>query len=162
MSEQAKVDNKETMKFESEVSQILHLMIHSLYSNKEIFLRELVSNASDAADKLRFEATKRKFGCHSTPWLTTVSPMRFSHPHILAAIAAEPEVEPDAPALEPVRPEPELELAPPQPAEPELIEAEPQPRRFRIICGGESTVVGEPEPANSDQPEAVYNWLDEF
>ena len=53
MSEQAQ---KETLKFESEVSQILHLMIHSLYSNKEIFLRELVSNASDACDKLRFEA----------------------------------------------------------------------------------------------------------
>lgn len=53
MSEQA---NKETLKFESEVSQILHLMIHSLYSNKEIFLRELVSNAADACDKLRFEA----------------------------------------------------------------------------------------------------------
>ena len=53
MSEQA---NKETLKFESEVSQILHLMIHSLYSNKEIFLRELISNAADACDKLRFEA----------------------------------------------------------------------------------------------------------
>ena len=57
MSEQAQTENnKETLKFESEVSQILHLMIHSLYSNKEIFLRELVSNASDACDKLRFEA----------------------------------------------------------------------------------------------------------
>src|SRR3546814_12932136 len=48
--------NTETRAFEAEVAQVLHLVTHSLYSHKEIFLRELISNASDACDKLRFES----------------------------------------------------------------------------------------------------------
>ena len=48
--------SKESLSFQTEVSQLLNLMIHSLYSNRDIFLRELASNASDACDKLRIEA----------------------------------------------------------------------------------------------------------
>ncbi|MFZ9409249.1 MAG: molecular chaperone HtpG, partial [Burkholderiaceae bacterium] len=51
--------SKETLSFQTEVKQLLHLMIHSLYSNRDIFLRELISNASDACDKLRVQALQK-------------------------------------------------------------------------------------------------------
>jgi len=52
-------EGRQTLSFQTEVQRLLHLMVHSLYSNKEVFLRELVSNASDACDKLRFEALRQ-------------------------------------------------------------------------------------------------------
>jgi molecular chaperone HtpG len=59
--------SKQTLSFQAEVAQLLHLVTHSLYSNKEIFLRELISNASDACDKLRFEALNNAARFEDTP-----------------------------------------------------------------------------------------------
>ena len=61
--------SKETMSFQTEVKQLLHLMIHSLYSNRDIFLRELISNASDACDKLRLEAISNEKVCEDNAGL---------------------------------------------------------------------------------------------
>ncbi|MCX8515258.1 MAG: molecular chaperone HtpG [Burkholderiales bacterium] len=67
------MSNKKTLSFQTEVKQLLHLMIHSLYSNKEIFLRELVSNASDAIDKLRFEQIKNPQMSHDQELFIEIS-----------------------------------------------------------------------------------------
>ncbi len=67
------MSKKETRKFDAEVGKILHLMIHSLYTNKDIFLRELVSNASDACDKLRYESSKDHDLAGDSPLKITIS-----------------------------------------------------------------------------------------
>ncbi len=70
MTDTTATPDRQTLGFQAEVKQLLHLMVHSLYSNKEIFLRELVSNASDACDKLRFEALQDASLLESDPELS--------------------------------------------------------------------------------------------
>ncbi len=72
---------RETLGFQAEVKQLLHLMIHSLYSHPEIFLRELISNASDAADKLRFEALHRPELYEDDPELSDSRRLRQGRAH---------------------------------------------------------------------------------
>jgi molecular chaperone HtpG len=67
------MSKKEIRKFDAEVGKILHLMIHSLYTNKDIFLRELISNASDACDKLRYESSKHQELAGDSPLKITIS-----------------------------------------------------------------------------------------
>ena len=72
--------SKQTLSFQAEVAQLLHLVTHSLYSNKEIFLRELISNASDACDKLRFEAINNSsLMAGDTELQVKVTPVSYTH-----------------------------------------------------------------------------------
>src|ERR1700740_1649366 len=67
--------NTETLQFKTELKQLLHLIVHSLYSHKDIFLRELISNASDAIDTLRFQAlTRQELAEGNTDWKIKIIP----------------------------------------------------------------------------------------